>query len=180
MPSIRDGGLPSRATSPFLSIAAKNPARRPVQGKASSIGERTRPDRGGAGGAACRVRPDKVRLQFPARRPASSRTSAWPWAQQDRAGGVLETHVCVLQTALDLLAAGFLASTSPARCRLESLCPRTMNTPLRRMEQAGVHFDDRRDRAPLNGLGTAGTPVFKEISRLVQAAYARNEIMKAR
>jgi nicotinamidase-related amidase len=77
----------------------------------------------------------------------------------------METHVCVLQTALDLLARGFLpavaadvvASRSAERKRLG----------LERMAAAGVTIVDS-EMVVFEWLGAAGTPAFKELSRLIR------------
>ena len=77
----------------------------------------------------------------------------------------METHVCVLQTALDLLARGFrpavvadaVASRSPERKRLG----------LERMAAAGVAVVDS-EMVVFEWLGAAATPEFKELSRLIR------------
>jgi nicotinamidase-related amidase len=77
----------------------------------------------------------------------------------------METHVCVLQTALDLLARGFrptvvadaVASRSPERKRLG----------LERMAAAGVAVVDS-EMVVFEWLGVAGTPEFRELSRLIR------------
>ena len=77
----------------------------------------------------------------------------------------METHVCVLQTALDLLARAFrpavvadaVASRSPERKRLG----------LERMAAAGVAVVDS-EMVVFEWLGAAGTPEFRELSRLIR------------
>jgi nicotinamidase-related amidase len=77
----------------------------------------------------------------------------------------METHVCVMQTVLDLLALGFrvFVAVDAVSCRY----PIDHETALRRMEQAGA-VPVTAEMAVFELTGVAGTPVFKEISRLVQ------------
>ncbi len=77
----------------------------------------------------------------------------------------IEAHVCVLQTALDLLQAGYgvfvvvdaIASRQQASC----------DVALRRMEQAGVH-PVTTEMVIFEWLGRAGTPDFKALLPLVK------------
>ncbi len=77
----------------------------------------------------------------------------------------METHVCVLQTGIDLAGRGFrpavvadaVASRSPERKRLG----------LERMAAAGVAVVDS-EMVVFEWLGAAGTPEFKELSRLIR------------
>jgi nicotinamidase-related amidase len=77
----------------------------------------------------------------------------------------LETHVCVLNTALDLLALDFrvyLAVDAVAsRYRIDH------DTALRRLEQAGAILTTA-EGCVFEWVGGADHPRFKEISRLVQ------------
>ena len=77
----------------------------------------------------------------------------------------LETHVCVLQTALDLLGQGrrvyVAADAVSSRYRVDH------DFALRRMEQAGVIMVTS-ETAAFEWVGGSGTPQFREISRLVQ------------
>jgi nicotinamidase-related amidase len=77
----------------------------------------------------------------------------------------LETHVCVLNTALDLLALDFrvyLAIDAVAsRYRVDH------DTALRRLERAGAVLTTSEGCA-FEWVGGAGHPKFKEVSRLVQ------------
>ena len=77
----------------------------------------------------------------------------------------METHVCVMQSVLDLLAQGFrvFVAVDAVGCRY----PIDHETALRRMEQAGA-VPVTTEMAVFELTGVAGTPVFKEISRLVQ------------
>ena len=76
-----------------------------------------------------------------------------------------EAHVCVLQTALDLLQAGYgvfvvvdaIASRQQASC----------DVALRRMEQAGVH-PVTTEMVIFEWLGRAGTPDFKALLPLIK------------
>lgn len=76
----------------------------------------------------------------------------------------IETHVCVLQTALDLMAQGFLVylAVDAAGSRHE----RDGEWALRRLETAGVVLATV-ETALFEWAEKAGTPEFKEISRLV-------------
>lgn len=77
----------------------------------------------------------------------------------------IETHVCVQQTALDLLTQDFqiFVPVDAVSCRY----PLDHHTALRRMEQAGVVLTTVEALA-FELVGTAGTPEFKAISKLVQ------------
>ncbi len=77
----------------------------------------------------------------------------------------IETHVCVLQTALDLLALDFQVYI-PADA-VGSRFPSDHERALHRMERAGAVVTTS-ETAVFEWVGTAGTPQFKEISRLVQ------------
>ena len=77
----------------------------------------------------------------------------------------METHVCVLQTALDLLGRGrrvyVAADAVSSRYRVDH------DYALRRMEQAGAILVTA-ETAVFEWVGSSGTPQFREISRLVQ------------
>ena len=77
----------------------------------------------------------------------------------------IETHVCVLHTALDLLALDFrvyvAADAVSARYRVDH------DTALRRLEQAGAVLVTSETCA-FEWVGGAGHPQFKAVSRLVQ------------
>ncbi|MFO0813665.1 MAG: isochorismatase family protein [Gemmatales bacterium] len=77
----------------------------------------------------------------------------------------IETHVCVQQTALDLVSLGFqiFLPVDAVSCRY----PQDHHTALRRMENAGVVLTTVEALA-FELVGTAGTPEFKAISKLVQ------------
>jgi nicotinamidase-related amidase len=87
---------------------------------------------------------------------------------QGRPGVVLagmETHVCVLQTALDLLAAGYRVFL-PADA-LQSRSAVDHDAALRRLERAGAVLTTA-ETTVFEWTGSAGHPRFKEISRLVK------------
>jgi len=77
----------------------------------------------------------------------------------------IETHVCVQQTALDLLAEGFrvyvAADAVASRFAIDH------DWALRRMERAGV-IVTTAEAAAFEWVGRSGTPEFKQISKLVQ------------
>lgn len=77
----------------------------------------------------------------------------------------IETHVCVQQTALDLVSLGFqiFLPVDAVSCRY----PQDHHTALRRMENAGVVLTTVEALA-FELVGTAGTSEFKAISKLVQ------------
>jgi nicotinamidase-related amidase len=79
----------------------------------------------------------------------------------------IEAHVCVQQTALDLLAAGwrvYLAVDAVgSRAELDA------RTAIRRMDSSGVTLTTT-EAALFEWCREAGTPQFKEISRLVREA----------
>lgn len=85
----------------------------------------------------------------------------------------METHVCVQQTALDLLAEGFrvYVAVDAVGCRF----PLDQEIALRRMEQAGIILTTV-ESAAFEWVGQAGTPAFKLLSKLLQerAALARS------
>jgi nicotinamidase-related amidase len=77
----------------------------------------------------------------------------------------IETHVCIMQTVLDLIARNlrvFVAADA-----VGSRYPIDHETALRRMEQAGA-IPCTVESAVFELTVAAGTPAFKEISQLVQ------------
>jgi nicotinamidase-related amidase len=77
----------------------------------------------------------------------------------------IETHVCVQQTALDLLALDFRVYIAADAVSSRSVFDHDL--ALRRMERAGAIITSS-ESAVFEWVGGAGTPRFKEISRLVQ------------
>lgn len=77
----------------------------------------------------------------------------------------IETHVCVLATALDLLAQDFRVYV-PVDA-VASRYKRDHKQALRRLENAGAIITTS-ETAVFEWVGGAGSPHFKEISRLVQ------------
>lgn len=77
----------------------------------------------------------------------------------------IETHVCVLHTALDLLANGFRVYL-PADA-LSSRYPLDYEMALRRLEQAGAVVTTA-ESCVFEWIGGSNHPRFKEISKLVQ------------
>jgi hypothetical protein len=77
----------------------------------------------------------------------------------------METHVCVQQTALDLLAEGFrvYVAADAVSCRF----PIDHEFALRRMAQAGA-IVTTAEAAAFEWVGQSGTPEFKVLSKLVQ------------
>lgn len=77
----------------------------------------------------------------------------------------IETHVCVMQTALDLLAEGFrvyvAADAVGSRHELDH------KYALKRLAAAGVTLTTV-ETAAFEWIGKAGTPEFKVLSRLIQ------------
>jgi nicotinamidase-related amidase len=84
----------------------------------------------------------------------------------------IETHVCVQQTALDLLALGFRvyipADGVTSRYAVDH------EQALRRLENTGAIITTC-ESAVFEWIGAAGTPEFKEISRLVQERMKKME-----
>ena len=77
----------------------------------------------------------------------------------------IETHVCVQQTALDMLAQGFRVYVT-----VDAVASRYSvdhEYALRRLEHAGAVLTTA-ETAVFEWVGGAGSPRFKEISRLVQ------------
>lgn len=77
----------------------------------------------------------------------------------------IETHVCVQQTVLDLLAEGF--SVYIAADAVGSRFKIDYETALRRMDSAGATLTTT-EAALFEWCDEAGTPEFKQISKLVQ------------
>jgi nicotinamidase-related amidase len=77
----------------------------------------------------------------------------------------IEAHVCVQQTALDLLAEGFRVYV--AADAVASRTPTDCEYALRRLEQAGAVLTTT-EAAAFEWTARAGTPEFKTVSRLVQ------------
>jgi nicotinamidase-related amidase len=79
----------------------------------------------------------------------------------------IETHVCVQQTALDLMADGWriYVAVDAVGSRLDI----DHQTALRRMESSGAVLTTT-DAALFEWCEAAGTPEFKQISRLVREA----------
>jgi nicotinamidase-related amidase len=97
-------------------------------------------------------------------------------AEQFRERGVgkillagIETHVCVQQTALDLVAVGFRAYVAADAVASRKELDRELG--LRRMERAGVVLTTT-EAALFEWTERAGTAEFKQISRLVTSADA--------
>jgi hypothetical protein len=77
----------------------------------------------------------------------------------------METHVCIQQTALDLLERGLAVYV--AADAVASRDPGDHEVALERMARAGVTITSA-EAAVFEWTGKAGTPVFKQISLLVQ------------
>lgn len=77
----------------------------------------------------------------------------------------METHVCVLQTALGLKEAGYAVAV--AADAVGSRHPERRLLGLERMRAEGVVIADS-EMAAFEWLGEAGTPVFREVSRLIR------------
>ncbi len=83
----------------------------------------------------------------------------------------IETHVCVAQSAFDLIAAGF--SVYVCIDAVGSRHPIDHATALRRMESAGVTLTTT-EAALFEWCEKAGSDQFKQISKLVQRAMPKN------
>lgn len=77
----------------------------------------------------------------------------------------IETHICVLQTALDLVIHGYQVHLAADACG--SRDPANHENALRRLERAGVVVTNA-ESALFEMLEKADGPEFKEISRLVR------------
>jgi hypothetical protein len=82
----------------------------------------------------------------------------------------IEAHVCVLQTALDLLGKGLhvLVATDGVASR----DPADRDVALRRLERAGAVLTTA-ECAAFEWLGSAAAPAFKAVSLLVQERSRR-------
>jgi nicotinamidase-related amidase len=83
----------------------------------------------------------------------------------------IEAHVCVLQTALDLVARDFRVYL--AVDAVGSRHPEDLQTALRRMERSGVVLTTT-EAALFEWLEQAGTREFKQISRLIVESDPKN------
>jgi nicotinamidase-related amidase len=85
----------------------------------------------------------------------------------------METHVCVMQTVLDLLADGFdlyvVVDAVASRFDIDH------NTALQRMHAAGATLTTT-ETALFEWSEVAGTPEFKQISNIVREAAPRNGV----
>jgi nicotinamidase-related amidase len=84
----------------------------------------------------------------------------------------IESHVCVLQTALHLAEGGAAGAPGEwevylAADAVSSRSPRNLEIALRRMEQAGVRLTSC-EMAVFEMLQVCGTPQFKEWSRIIR------------
>ncbi len=86
----------------------------------------------------------------------------------------IETHVCVNQTALDLLASG--ADVQVVEDAVGSRFPDSKRIGLRKMERAGAVLTSV-ETALFELLGRAGTDEFKAVQKLI-LEYAPNEVTK--
>lgn len=77
----------------------------------------------------------------------------------------IETHVCVNQTVLDLIAAGY--DVHVAEDAISSRNPRNREIGLRKMREAGAHATCT-EMALFEMLEAAGSDEFKAISKLVR------------
>lgn len=77
----------------------------------------------------------------------------------------IEAHVCVMNTAFDLLALDFRVYI--AADAVASRHPRDAEIALRRLEQAGAHLVTA-EMCAFEWVGGSSHPRFKDISRLVQ------------
>jgi len=82
----------------------------------------------------------------------------------------IETHVCVLQTVLDLAHAGYRVFL--AEDAVESRSEADRQTALRRMEAAGTTLTTV-ESALFEWCAEAGTPEFKQISQLVKQTFGQ-------
>ena len=82
----------------------------------------------------------------------------------------METHVCVLQTALDLLDSGLTVFVAADAVAARSAADHEL--ALRRMERAGAVLTTA-EAAAFEWLGTAAVPQCKAVSALVQERMRR-------
>ena len=77
----------------------------------------------------------------------------------------LEAHVCVLQSALGFLQAGYqIVVVADA---ISSRAPASRDIALQRLRENGVEVATT-EMVLFEWLGQAGTPEFKELSRLIK------------
>jgi nicotinamidase-related amidase len=77
----------------------------------------------------------------------------------------IEAHVCVLQTAMDLKAAGF--QVFAVADAMSSRADASQTTAQERMRQADISLVTT-EMAVFEALGAAGTPEFKQLSALIK------------
>ena len=100
---------------------------------------------------------------------AVCRQSLDPWMQEGRDQIVvtgIETHVCVIQTVLDLMAEGCFAYVVAEAVAARH--GRDHETAIERMRDAGATIITA-ESVMFEWLGTAAHPKFKEISKLIKA-----------
>jgi nicotinamidase-related amidase len=112
------------------------------------------------------------RLHEPASKLSFSGAACGPFFDQWRDAGLyrillcgIETHVCIAQTAFDLLAAGWMVYLAVDAVGTRHAIDH--ETALRRMESAGVVLTTT-EAAMFEWCRVAGTPEFKQISALAK------------
>ena len=109
--------------------------------------------------------PPLDKLEFSAWRNAELRSSMEGLGRRSVVVTGVEAHVCVLQTALDLLAAGFTVHV--AADAVGSRAPQNRTTALALLAQAGAVVTCAETVA-FQWCGAAGSDAFKQLSRLVR------------
>jgi nicotinamidase-related amidase len=87
----------------------------------------------------------------------------------------IETHVCILQTVLDLLARDFRVYLPVDAVGSRGAIDHEI--ALRRMEQAGAILTTV-ESATFEWIGSSAVPQFKEFSRMVQERMKKNEELR--
>lgn len=109
--------------------------------------------------------PPLQKLEFSAWRNAELRALIEGLGRRSVVVTGVEAHVCVLQTALDLLAAGFTVHV--AADAVGSRAPQNRATALDLLRQAGAVVTCA-ETAAFQWCGVAGSDAFKQLSRLVR------------
>ena len=86
----------------------------------------------------------------------------------------IEAHVCVLQTALDLVASGFRVFVAADTVASRDAADRDI--ALRRLERVGAVLTTA-ETAAFEWLGASAAPAFRTVSKLVQERSRRHQLL---
>jgi len=109
--------------------------------------------------------PVHEKMEFSCWKNAALRERITPQGREQVIVAGIEAHVCVLQSAMDLKAAGFevYAVTDAMSSRIEN----SHDAAITRMRQSGISIVTT-EMVVFEMLGAAGTPEFKQLSGLIR------------